>query len=58
MNRDAALLTVLTAAEKATRPKSPLTVSEWADKHRLLTSEGSAEAGEWRTSRVPVQSRF
>ena len=53
MNRDAALLTVLTAAEKATRPKSPLTVSEWADKHRLLTSEGSAEAGEWRTSRVP-----
>lgn len=53
MNRDDALLTVLTAAEKATRPKSPLTVSEWADKHRLLTSEGSAEAGEWRTSRVP-----
>lgn len=53
MNRDDALLAVLTAAEKATRPKSPLTVSEWADKHRLLTSEGSAEAGEWRTSRVP-----
>jgi len=53
MHRDDALLTVLTAAEKATRPKSPLTVSEWADKHRLLTSEGSAEAGEWRTSRVP-----
>lgn len=53
MSRDAALLTVLTAAEKATRPKSPLTVSEWADGNRLLTSESSAEAGEWRTSRVP-----
>ena len=53
MHRDDALLTVLKAAEKATRPKSPLTVSEWADGHRLLTSESSAEAGEWRTSRVP-----
>lgn len=53
MHRDNALLTILTAAEKATRPKAPLTVSEWADGNRQLTSEGSAEAGEWRTSRVP-----
>lgn len=53
MHNDSAILTVLAAAEKATRPKAALTVSEWADKHRLLTSEGSAEAGEWRTSRVP-----
>ena len=52
MNRDDALLAVLTAAEKATRPKSPLTVSEWADKHRLLTSEGSAEAGVAHQSRA------
>jgi phage terminase large subunit GpA-like protein len=28
-------------------------VSEWADKHRILSSEASAEPGQWRTSRVP-----
>lgn len=30
-----------------------LTVTEWADKHRRLSSENSAEAGKWRTSRTP-----
>lgn len=29
-----------------------LTVSEWADKHRILES-GTAEPGQWRTSRTP-----
>lgn len=31
----------------------PLTVSEWADSHRVLTSEGAAEPGPWETSRTP-----
>lgn len=34
-------------------PPSDLTVSEWADMHRRLSRESSAEAGQWRTSRTP-----
>ncbi|MCR4834191.1 MAG: phage terminase large subunit family protein, partial [Butyrivibrio sp.] len=30
-----------------------LTVSEWADKYRMLSPENSAEAGRWRTERTP-----
>lgn len=41
------------AAASALRPKSPLTVSEWADANRVLSGEGSAEAGAWKTSRTP-----
>lgn len=44
---------VLAACERAIRPRPKLTVSEWADKHRILSQEGSAEPGEWRTSRTP-----
>ena len=35
------------------RPEEPLTVSEWADKYRKLSSKASAEPGPWRTSRTP-----
>lgn len=35
------------------RPEPTLTVSEWADEHRLLSSKASAEPGPWRTSRTP-----
>ncbi len=34
-------------------PPPLLTVSEWADRYRMLSSEASAEPGQWRTSRVP-----
>ena len=34
-------------------PPKPMTVSEWSDKHRMLSSKGSSEPGRWRTSRVP-----
>lgn len=34
-------------------PVKKLTVSEWSDKYRILTSESSAKPGRWRTSRVP-----
>jgi len=30
-----------------------LTVSEWSDEHRLLSSKASAEPGRWRTDRTP-----
>ena len=39
----------------AFRPPPPLTVSEWADTYRYLSSEASAEPGKWRTSRAEYQ---
>ena len=35
------------------RPETPLTVSEWADRYRKLSSKASAEPGPWRTDRTP-----
>lgn len=35
------------------RPDPILTVSEWADAHRILSQVASAEPGFWRTSRTP-----
>ena len=35
------------------KPDPRLTVSEWSDKFRMLTSESSAEVGRWRTDRTP-----
>ena len=38
-------------------PDPDLTVSAWADKHRVLSSRGASEAGPWRTSRTPYLTR-
>ena len=35
------------------RPDPRITVSEWADRNRLLTTRSSAEPGPWRTDRTP-----
>ena len=35
------------------KPPENLTVSEWADKYRILSNEASSEPGPWRTSRTP-----
>lgn len=35
------------------RPPEPLTVSQWAEKYRVLSRESSAEAGPWRNHRTP-----
>ena len=35
------------------RPDPFLTVSEWADRHRMLAARASAEPGRYRTSRTP-----
>ena len=37
------------------KPPPNLSVSMWSDNHRKLSSESSAEAGQWRTDRVPFQ---
>lgn len=34
-------------------PPAPMTVSEWADAHRMLSRKGSSEPGQWRTNRTP-----
>lgn len=36
-------------------PPPNLTVSQWADTHRQLSSEASAEPGRWLTARAPYQ---
>jgi phage terminase large subunit GpA-like protein len=41
------------AAARALRPRVPLFPSEWAERRRKLSSESSAEPGEWRNARVP-----
>ena len=43
----------LTSMANAMRPRKRLTVSEWADAHRVLSAKGSSEAGNWKTSRTP-----
>lgn len=35
------------------KPDPKLSVSQWADSHRVLSSRSSAEPGFWRTSRTP-----
>ncbi len=49
---NAALLLAATLS-RALAPRKPLTVSQWADAERFLSSKGSAEPGRWRTSRNP-----
>lgn len=44
--------------KKSLKPISKLTVSEWADKYRMLSSESSAEPGRWKTSRAPYQKEI
>lgn len=44
---------IATVISRAIAPRKPLTVSQWADANRVLSSKGSAEPGRWRTSRNP-----
>ncbi len=41
------------AASEGLRPDPHITVSQWADKHRMLARKSSAEPGPWRTDRTP-----
>ena len=41
------------AFREGLKPDPDLTVSQWADQHRMLSSKSSAEAGLWRTDRTP-----
>src|ERR1700757_2377912 len=37
------------------RPPSKLKLSDWADRHRILSSESSAEPGQWLTDKAPYE---
>lgn len=39
--------------KRALRIGDNLSVSEWADRYRVLSQEASAESGKWKTSRTP-----
>ena len=41
------------AGQEGFRPDPVLTVSEWADAHRILSGASAAEPGPWRTDRAP-----
>lgn len=41
------------ALARSLAPRKPLSVSQWADKERWLSSKGSAHAGPWRTDSNP-----
>lgn len=45
-------------AKNVLSPPPDLTVSEWADAYRRLSSESSAEPGQWRTDRAPYQQEI
>lgn len=51
--RDERLNKAISKVIAALVPPEQLTVSEWADKKRKLSSESSAETGSWRTDRTP-----
>ncbi|MEN3976902.1 phage terminase large subunit family protein [Emcibacter sp. SYSU 3D8] len=44
---------VLRAWGAGLRPDADLTVSEWSDRHRMLSNRASAEPGRYRTARTP-----
>jgi phage terminase large subunit GpA-like protein len=46
---------ILAKVSKLFAPPPRLKVSEWADRFRKLSSEASAEPGQWRTSRAEYQ---
>jgi phage terminase large subunit GpA-like protein len=44
---------LLQVCREALRFEADLTVSQWADSHRVLSGKASAEPGPWRTDRTP-----
>ena len=52
-DRERNLNSVIGDVVGAFKPPEDLTVTEWADKYRMLSQESSAESGRWRTSRTP-----
>lgn len=47
------LNTLISGVMQGMMPPDELTVTEWAEKNRRLSTESSAEPGPWRTTRTP-----
>ena len=45
-------------SKRGLKPLPKMTVSEWADRYRMLSSGISAEPGKWKTSRAPYQKEI
>lgn len=58
MNNQKFLSKLFKEIAKTVAPPKELTVSQWADEYRQLSSEASAEPGQWDTSRAPYQRRI
>lgn len=52
------LMPVIQKACRQFKAPENITVSEWADKYRLMQSENSAEVGKWRTARTPYMKEI
>ena len=50
---DTAESAVESAWKRGLAPDPILTVDDWANRHRMLSSVASAEPGRWSTSRTP-----
>ena len=48
-------MSVLQASQRLIKPPPKLTVSEWADQFRVLSTEASSEAGKFETARAMYQ---
>jgi len=46
---------IIKKVNDAFKPPPDLSIDLWADNYRQLSAESSAEAGQWRTDRVPFQ---
>jgi phage terminase large subunit GpA-like protein len=44
---------ILSTLYDGLRPEQDMTVSEWADRYRVLSGVASSEPGQWRTERFP-----
>ena len=54
MTHPAHLAHCLATLRRAVAPRRALTVSQWADDHRILSGKQSSERGRWRTARNPI----
>jgi len=55
LDAQASLMAVIVGAMQTLKPPPRLSVGEWADRERRLSSEASAAAGRWVTSRAEYQ---
>lgn len=55
LNIPAATMEMLARCVAVLKPPPELTLSQWADRYRMLSPESSAEPGRWHTDKAPYQ---